>query len=101
MKKPDLVQEFKFLARDYVRKGGKTNRRQQYKRMLEFARFCRSALRAPNLSAVGNRHVIHYYKSIAHLSDSTRMSHYYAIKTLFELAGKSTPVKPKTSVEKG
>ncbi|WP_022967653.1 hypothetical protein [Denitrificimonas caeni] len=92
--KPDILQEIKNLTRDYVRKGGKKNRRQQHKRMLEFGLFCRDNLQAPNLATVGKRHVVRYYKSIENLSDATRLSHYYAIKTLFLLAGKAMPVKP-------
>ena len=30
--KHDIMQEIKTLTRDYVRKGGKTNRRQQHRR---------------------------------------------------------------------
>lgn len=92
--KPDIVQEIKNLTRDYVRKGGKTNRRQQHKRMIEFGLFCRDSLQTPNLAAVGKRHVVSYYKSLEKLSDTTRLSHYYALKTLFSLAGKAMPVKP-------
>lgn len=94
MSKPDVVQEIKNLTRDYVRRGGKTNRRQQHKRMIEFGLFCRNNLETPNMAAVGKRHVVSYYKSIEDLSDATRLSHYYALKTLFALAGKTVPVKP-------
>ena len=92
--KQDIVQEIKSLTRDYVRKGGKKNRRQQHKRMLEFGLFCRDNLKTPSLAAVGKRHVVRYYKSIDSFSDTTRLSHYYALKTLFLLAGKSPPVRP-------
>ena len=92
--KHGIVQEIKNLTRDYVRKGGKTNRRQQHKRMIEFGLFCRDNLQTPNLAAVGKRHVVSYYKSLKKLSDATRLSHYYALKTLFSLAGKAMPVKP-------
>ena len=64
------------------------------RRMLEFGLFCRDNLQTPNLAAVGKRHVVRYYKNIESLSDATRLSHYYAIKTLFSLAGKVVPVKP-------
>jgi len=92
--KTDIVQEIKNLTRDYVRKGGKTNRRQQHKRMIEFGLFCRDNLETPNMAAVGKRHVVSYYKSIEDLSDATRLSHYYALKILFSFAGKTSPVKP-------
>ena len=92
--KHDIMQEIKTLTRDYVRKGGKTNRRQQHRRMLEFGLFCRDNLQTPNLDAVGKRHVVSYYKSLKKLSNATRLSHYYALKTLFSLVGKAMPVKP-------
>lgn len=92
--KNDLIQEVRMLARHYVLKGGKRNRQQQEKRMIAFARFCRDEMRAPNLDAVGKRHVIAYYKANIHLSDATRQSHYYALKTLFDLAGKAPPPAP-------
>jgi len=94
MSKPDVVQEIKNLTRDYVRRGGKTNRRQQHKRMIEFGLFCRDNFQTPNLASVGKRHVVGYYKSIESFSDATRLSHYYAIKTLFSLAAKTDPTKP-------
>lgn len=94
MSKPDVVQEIKNLTRDYVRRGGKTNRRQQHKRMIEFGLFCRDNFQTPNLASVGKRHVVGYYKSIESFSDATRLSHYYALKTLFSLASKTAPAKP-------
>lgn len=97
--KHDIVQEIKTLTRDYVRKGGKTNRRQQHKRMIEFGLFCRDNLQTPNLAAVGKRHVVRYYKSIESFSDATRLSHYYALKTLFSLANKAPPAKPYLSLD--
>lgn len=97
--KHDIMQEIKNLTRDYVRKGGKANRRQQYKRMIEFGLFCRDSLQTPNLAAVGKRHVVSYYKSLKKLSDATRLSHYYALKTLFSLANKAPPAKPYLSLD--
>lgn len=52
-----LVMQVQSLIRGYVRKGGKTNRRQQAARMVEFARFC-EAEGAVDMGCVGARHVI-------------------------------------------
>lgn len=92
--KNDLIREVRMLTRHYIVKGGKSNRLQQQKRMLDFAYFCRDELKAHNLDSIGKRHVICYYKSIFHLSDATRQAHYYALKTLFALAGKASPPVP-------
>lgn len=81
------------LTRDYVRGGGKTNRRQQLKRMLAFGIFAEQ-MGAKRLENVGGRHVIHYYKAHRHFSNTTLLNHYYAIKTLFSLSRKSVPPKP-------
>lgn len=89
-----LVQQVQALTRQYVRKGGKKNRLQQEKRMLAFAKFCGDVMKAPNLQAVGKRHVIAYYKAKLHLSDATRQSHYYALRSLFFMAGKAEPPRP-------
>lgn len=82
------------VARDFVRRGGKSNRRKQYNRMLEFAAFCESRSPGVPLAQVGGRHVIGYYKTLQHLSQSTREAHYYAIAALFRLAGKPPPPRP-------
>ena len=92
--KNDVIQEVRILTRHYVLKGGKRSRLQHERRVVAFARFCRDEMKAPNLDAVGKRHVISYYKANVHLSDATRQSHYYALKTLFELARKGPPPVP-------
>lgn len=88
--------EIRQLTTGYVRRGGKRNRRQQLHRMHAFGVFCEQ-LGARSLAQVGARHVIGYWKcsGIQQLSDRTRESHYYAIATLWRLAGKiGTPPRP-------
>lgn len=93
-----LREEISWLTRGYLRKGGKRNRGQQFKRMLEFASFCeRENVRS--LAQVGARQVIRYWRSEAmlDLSDRTRQAHYYALRTLWKLSGKPTsPPMPFT-----
>ena len=93
-----LREEVAWAARGYLRKGGKQNRGQQFRRMCQFARFCeREGMRS--LAQVGARQVIRYWRSEAmlDLSDSTRQSHYYALCTLWKLSGKPTsPPMPFT-----
>jgi len=84
------------ITRDYVRRGGKGNRRKQLSRMVAFADFCEASSPGIALAQVGGRHVIGYYRSILHLNQTTREAHYYAIATLFKLACKPAPPRPYT-----
>lgn len=98
-KKSTLYSEIQKKTLFYVRKGGKKNRRQQAARMIAFARFCENK-GAKSVGQIGKTHIELYFRSIAHLSESTRMQHYYAIKTLWhELLEKPTEIpKLKTNL---
>ncbi|NYT72815.1 hypothetical protein HZU72_10290 [Halomonas sp. QX-2] len=94
-----LTSQITVLSNGYVRKGGKQNRKQQQKRMLAFGIFC-SSQGATCMGQVGAKHVIRYWKSESMLdkSDATRLQHYYALKSLWGLAGKDGgPPKPFSS----
>lgn len=78
-------------VRFYAKKGGKKNRHLQSTRMLAFAQFCED-LNVETSAQVGKRHIIRYYKTISHLSESTQLQHYYAIRTLFELLDKDSRI---------
>lgn len=91
-----LQTEIRRLVSGYVRRGGKANRRQQARRMLAFADFC-AQQGAKSLAQIGARHVIRYWRSemMQQLSDRTREAHFYALVTLWRLAGKTgTPPRP-------
>ena len=91
----NLVEQVKKLAHAYVKKGGKGNRRQQRARMLSFAAFA-EGLGAREIGQVGNRHVITYWKASRALADTTRYSHWLAIRQLWRLAGKvGEPPRPR------
>ena len=83
-----LVEQVQALARGYVRKGGKTNRKQQAARMMAFAAHC-EGLGASEMGQVGSNHVLSYYRSTAALSASTRYNHYRSLVILWQLAGKA------------
>jgi len=92
-----LVEQVQALARGYVRKGGKTNRKQQAARMMAFAAHC-EGLGAVEMSQVGPNHVLSYYRATAALSASTRYNHYRALVILWQLAGKpGLPPAPAAS----
>ncbi len=83
-----LVFQVQALAQGYVRKGGKTNRRQQAARMVAFARFC-ELQGATEISGVGARHAIRYWRRHRDLSPATLYNHHRALCVLWELAGKA------------
>jgi hypothetical protein len=83
-----LVEQVQTLARGYVRKGGKMNRKQQAARMVAFASHC-EGLGAVEMGQVGANHVLSYYRATAALNASTRYNHYRALVTLWQLAGKA------------
>ena len=88
------------LAKGYVRKGGKENRRQQLARMQAFAAFC-EVMGASELGQVGGRHVVAYWKANRGLSDATLYSHWLAIRHLWRLSCKAgEPPKPRTNPRK-
>lgn len=78
-------------VRFYAKKGGKKNRHLQSTRMLAFAAFCEQE-GVQNAQEVGKRHVIRYYKTLSALSESTKLQHYYALRTLFGLLDKDTRI---------
>lgn len=80
-----LQEEFKRATRNFVRSGGKTNRKMQLKRMQSFVIHCRS-MGCTSLNQVGKRQVMNYYESCENLAESTLLNHYYAIKQLMKLA---------------
>lgn len=92
-----LVEQVEALARGYVRKGGKTNRKQQAARMMAFATHC-EGLGAAEMGQVGANHVLSYYRATAALNDSTRYNHFRALCVLWQLAQKpGLPPAPAAS----
>lgn len=89
----ELQSQFKRSTRDFVRSGGKANRRMQIKRMERFITHCRQ-LGATRMEHIGKRHIMSYYQEIDHLSASTKLNHYYAVKKLMRLNLLFDPPKP-------
>jgi len=82
-----LRREIERLAHDYVRKGGKKNRRKQAKRMIALGTFAET-LGCKHIGELGKRHVIGFYKAHRGLSDAVIYQHYLAFRKLYELAKK-------------
>ena len=89
----ELQSQFKRSTRAFVRSGGKANRRMQIKRMERFITHCRQ-LGATRMEHIGKRHIMSYYQEIDHLSASTKLNHYYAVKKLMRLNLLFDPPKP-------
>jgi len=82
-----LRREIQLLAHDYVRKGGKKNRRKQAKRMIALGAFSET-LGCRCMGELGKRHIIAFYKYHRHFSDAVLYQHYLAFRKLYELASK-------------
>lgn len=83
-----LVLQVERLTDNYVRKGGKDNRKQQRDRMLAFAAHA-EASGAQEMGQVGATHVVRYWKAHRDLADTTLYSHWRALVLLWKLSGKT------------
>ena len=62
--------------------------------MIAFAKFVEK-MGCKHAGGVGKRHVVLYYKSISHLSESTLYNHYCALRALWKLLEKNVePPRP-------
>ena len=95
----ELQSQFKRSTRAFVRSGGKANRRMQIKRMERFITHCRQ-LGATRMEHIGKRHIMSYYQEIDHLSASTRLNHFYAIRQLLRLNLLPDPPSPTSNKAK-
>jgi len=90
-----LQDDVKKITHDYVRKGGKLNRRKQAKRMLALAEHAEKN-GCNSLGRMGRKHIVAFYMSHRDLSDDVIYQHWLAFRKLWKLAGKAgEPPKPK------
>jgi len=90
-----LRREIQLMAHDYVRKGGKQNRRKQAKRMLALCSFAES-MGCRDFGEFGKRHVIEFWKSHRDLSEPVQYQHWLAFRELWQRIGKAgEPPKPR------
>lgn len=96
-----LQRQIRALVLPWAAKGGKTNRRQQRRRIEAFAAYAASQ-GAQEVGQVGARHVIRYWKARRDLADTTLYSHWRALCVLWSLSGKDgMPPKPRFSDQNG
>lgn len=81
--------------RDYVRGGGKENRKKQVTRIIEFLDWTESSMKVTSIHRLGKRHVIEFWVSHRDFSDETAYKYWLGISKLWEWLGKhEEPPKP-------
>ena len=84
----------KFLM-EYLRGGGKQNRKKQVVRIIEFFDWVVSTEKVKSLHGIGKNHVIGFWKSHRDLSDATAYKYWLGLCKLWEWLGKhEEPPKP-------
>lgn len=92
---PTWAKELKAHTHDYVRRGGKENRRKQVSRIIKFLRFTDSNEKITSLQRLGKRHVIEFWKANRDLSEKTANDYWLGICELWGWIGKpDEPPKP-------
>ncbi len=94
---PTLVDQIKHFSHAYVRKGGKTNRKQQVKRLIYVVSWISIHYPQINrLEQIGKNQIIQFWKNHRSLSSSTAYGYWLAVKRLWNwLDRHSEPPKPK------
>lgn len=84
-----------WLKSGFGRRGGKSNRRLQKKRLAVFIKYCAEKWRLKSLGQLGKNHVQQFFISRYDLSYKTKTHYWYALKILWKLLGKiDQPPKP-------
>jgi hypothetical protein len=89
------AEELKSHTHDYVRRGGKQNRKKQVSLIIDFLEYTDSQEKITSLHRLGSRHVINFWKSHRNLSEKTAYDYWLGICKLWEWIGKpDKPPKP-------
>jgi len=83
-----LAKKSENYFRDYVRGGGKENRKKQVSRIVEFLDWVESTEKVISLHCLGKRHVIGFWKAHRHFSDETAYKYWLGIAKLWQWIGK-------------
>jgi hypothetical protein len=83
-----LARKSENYFRDYVRGGGKENRKRQVSRIIEFLDWVESTEKVISLHGLGKRHVIGFWKAHRYFSDETAYKYWLGISKLWEWIGK-------------
>jgi hypothetical protein len=90
-----LAKQAEKFFMDYVRGGGKQNRKKQVVRIIEFLDWLESTEKVKSMHGIGKNHVIGFWKSHRDLSDATAYKYWLGLCKLWEWLGKhEEPPKP-------
>jgi len=91
-----LAEQLKQYSYDYVRHGGKTNRKQQLSRILFFLKWInQQKIKVTKLDQLGKKHIISFWKNHRYMSDATAYGYWLAFCLLWEWLNKpELPPKP-------
>lgn len=78
-----LAKKAEAYFRDYVRGGGKANRKKQVTRIVAFLDWVESTEKVMSLHCLGKRHVIDFWRAHRDLSDETRYKYWLGISELW------------------
>ncbi len=95
---PTLVKQVKQLSHSYVRKGGKTNRNQQIRRLIFVVSWIGEYYpRINQLEQIGKKQIIQFWKNHRDFANSTAYGYWLSIKLLWSFLNRpSVPPKPHT-----
>jgi DNA-binding XRE family transcriptional regulator len=94
------VSELQSHTHDYVRLGGKLNRKKQVSLIIDFLEYTDSTEKLTSLHRLGKRHVINFWKSHRNLSDKVAYDYWLGICKLWLWIDKpDKPPKPNNFIE--
>jgi len=89
------ARELESHTHDYVRRGGKQNRRKQVSLIVDFLEYTDAQERVTSLHRIGARHAINFWKAHRSLSEKTAYDYWLGLCKLWEWTGKpGKPPKP-------
>jgi hypothetical protein len=94
------VSELQAHTHDYVRRGGKQNRKKQVSLIMDFLEYTDSTEKLTSLHRLGKRHVINFWKSHRNMSEKVAYDYWLGICKLWVWIDKpDKPPKPNNFIE--
>jgi len=94
------AEELQSHTHDYVRRGGKANRKKQVSLIMDFLEYTDSTEKLTSLHRLGKRHVINFWKSHRNLSNKVAYDYWLGICKLWTWIDKpEKPPKPNNFVD--
>jgi len=94
------AEELQSHTHDYVRRGGKQNRKKQVSLIIDFLEYTDSTEKLTSLHRLGKRHVINFWKSHRNMSEKVSYDYWLGICKLWVWIDKpEKPPKPNNFVE--